>query len=364
MPGRLIFSFSSIFSFPRAAWECSLRRAAPVYKNDVSLPRRLLNRGLAPEGESLSFAPPRQLLPALLYLLHPCSRKESNQRKGGPDAACFLRSSLLPRVSRRGSCPSADVRPPCRTPNGLFSAKTPVLGAAYGIQSLPTTNSSRALRYASSQAPAWEFSGGSSSFPFLEVARRFEWRLETSIIAIFLSIILSGCTLTPPQQVTDKPEPMPIAQPLGPARRIVQQINAAWADRQESMLAVLELDARHIAMAGLSNDGLSLFNLTYDGTTVVSDKSPLLPESVNPEFIISDLQLVYWPIAELQKKLPADWRLEAIENKRTLIVSNKKQVEVNYLSPDPVWPKAVELVNFRYNYRLNIKTISYDFIPE
>jgi len=157
---------------------------------------------------------------------------------------------------------------------------------------------------------------------------------------------------------------MPIAQPLGPARRIVQQINAVWADRQESLLAVLELDARHIAMAGLSNDGLSLFNLTYDGRTVVSDKSPLLPESVAPEFIISDLQLVYWPIAELQKILPADWRVEQAGQKRILTVKNKKQVEVNYLSPDPVWPKAVELVNFRYNYRLNIKTISYELVPE
>jgi len=184
-------------------------------------------------------------------------------------------------------------------------------------------------------------------------------------ITIFLLwLLLSGCTLMQPEQSAGKPELMPMAQPLGPARRVVQQITAVWADRQESLLAVLELDARHIAMAGLSNDGLSLFNLTYDGNTVVSDKSPLLPESVAPEFIISDLQLVYWPIAELQKILPADWRLESDENKRILIVRNKKQVEVNYLSPDPVWPKAVELVNFQYNYRLNINTVSYDLVSE
>jgi len=239
---------------------------------------------------------------------------------------------------------------------------------------------------ASSQAPAWEFSTGSSSFPFREAATAWmqeveqrreqlpraslpgfpSWSLGTSVrgLSVVLLLGLSGCTLMQPQQVTDKPELMPIAQPLGPARRIVQQITAVWADRQESMLAVLELDAKHIAMAGLSNDGLSLFNLMYDGNTIVSDKSPLLPESVNPEFIISDLQLVYWPIAELQKKLPSEWRLESSLNKRILTVGNKKQVEVNYLSPDPVWPKAVELVNFQYNYRLNIKTISYDLIPE
>jgi hypothetical protein len=183
------------------------------------------------------------------------------------------------------------------------------------------------------------------------------------LIATFL-LWLTGCTLMQQEPVTVKPELMPIAQPLGPSRRIVQQINAVWADRQESLLAVLELDAKHIAMAGLSNDGLSLFNLTYDGNTLVSDKSPLLPESVAPEFIITDLQLVYWPIAELQKKLPAGWRLEEGDKKRFLYISDKKQVEVDYLSPDPVWPKTVELVNFQYNYRLNIKTISYDLIPE
>jgi len=239
------------------------------------------------------------------------------------------------------------------------------------------------LLNASSQAPAWEFSAGSSSLLSREAATAWmqeveqrreqlprasltgfpSWSLGTSVICIFL-LWLSGCALMQPEQVAAKPELMPIAQPLGPARRIVQQINAVWTDRQESLLAVLELDAKHIAMAGLSNDGLSLFNLAYDGNTVVSDKSPLLPESLNPEFIISDLQLVYWPIAELQKKLPVGWRLEEADKKRFLTIRGKKQVEVNYLSPDPVWPKAVELVNFQYNYRLNIKTISYDLIPE
>ncbi|MGZ5028886.1 MAG: hypothetical protein ACXV9T_17025, partial [Methylobacter sp.] len=68
-------------------------------------------------GEILFFAPP----------------KKSIQKKGGPVAAIHLRSSLLSRVSRRGSCPSADVRHPCRPPNGLLSIKAPVLGAANGI---------------------------------------------------------------------------------------------------------------------------------------------------------------------------------------------------------------------------------------
>lgn len=191
-------------------------------------------------------------------------------------------------------------------------------------------------------------------------------RILSGIFLVWLG--LSGCAFVSLNESLDKGSGgaglMSIAQPLGPPRRIVQQINAAWDDREESLLAVLELDAKHIAMAGLSNDGLSLFNLTYDGNTVVFDKNPLLPESFNPEFIITDLQLVYWPIAVLQKKLPAEWRLEDTDNKRFLYVMNKKQVEVNYLSNDHDWPRAVKLINFRYNYRLYIKTMSYDLIPE
>jgi hypothetical protein len=58
--------------------------------NKVSLARRFYLIGfIAPEGELLSFARP----------------KESNQRKGRPVAACFLRSSLSPRVAKRDSYP-------------------------------------------------------------------------------------------------------------------------------------------------------------------------------------------------------------------------------------------------------------------
>jgi len=70
-------------------------------------------------------------------------------------------------------------------------------------------------------------------------------------IKILIGIwLVSGCALVQPKPAA-KPELMPLAQPLAPARRIVQQINAVWADREETLLAVLELDAQHIAMAGL-----------------------------------------------------------------------------------------------------------------
>lgn len=196
-------------------------------------------------------------------------------------------------------------------------------------------------------------------------------------IIILLFAVISGCSLSEKRVVTelytsaDKKlsaergqHLMPLAPPLGPSRRIMQQLTALWPGRQETLLCILELDSRRIAMAGLTNDGLSLFNLSYDGKTLQADKNPLLPDSVAPEFIIADLQLVYWPLAALQKIIPKSWKLLADGNHRRLYSNDVLHIDVHYLAQDAIWPKNVELVNYRYNYRLQIKTISYETLSE
>jgi hypothetical protein len=197
------------------------------------------------------------------------------------------------------------------------------------------------------------------------------------LIVFLLFLVLSGCAWTEKFFGTilhvsaeekfaeeRQSELMPLAPPLGPSRRIVQQLTALWPGRQETLLCVLELDSRRIAMAGLTNDGLSLFDLSYDGKTLQSRKSPLLPDTVAPEYIIADLQLVYWPAAALQKMLPKYWRLETDGNHRRLYFNEEPRVDVHYLAPDATWPKDVELINHRFNYHLQIKTISYEALSE
>ncbi|WP_459990873.1 hypothetical protein [Methylosoma difficile] len=74
------------------------------------------NRVLAPEGELLSFAPP----------------KASSQRKGGPIAANVLRSSHLSGDGRMGFLPICRRAASMPHPFGLFTTNTPVLDAANG----------------------------------------------------------------------------------------------------------------------------------------------------------------------------------------------------------------------------------------
>lgn len=197
------------------------------------------------------------------------------------------------------------------------------------------------------------------------------------MILLLLPAVIGGCIVSENRvdQIPNVPfneklateqhaDLMPLAPPLGPSRRVMQQLTAFWPGRQETLLCLLELDDQRIAMAGLTNDGLSLFDLTYDGKTMRSDKNALLPDIVAPETIIADLQLVYWPLAALKKSLPERWRLAANAGSRRLYFNEELRVDVHYLGPDAIWPRNVELVNHRYHYRLQIKTISYEALSE
>ncbi len=199
--------------------------------------------------------------------------------------------------------------------------------------------------------------------------------MPRSRLALFLWVIgVTGCAATQMPQVElpetanpilQSPRPLfPIAPPEGPARRIVQKLIAHWPGREETVLCVLELDSRHIAMAGLTREGLSLFNLAYDGKVLQADRNPLVPEMVAPELIIADLQLVYWSRAAVQEKLPGPLMLESGPGFRRLSEHGLARVEVRYLSREEDWPRTVELTNLQYHYRLTIDTLSYEVVSE
>jgi len=69
--------------------------------------------------------------------------------------------------------------------------------------------------------------------------------------------LLSSCAVLNKLDVFKQEALMPIVPPVGPSRRVIQQITVLWSDRKETLLCVLELDKQHIAMAGLTNDGVS-----------------------------------------------------------------------------------------------------------
>ncbi len=188
------------------------------------------------------------------------------------------------------------------------------------------------------------------------------------LILISLLTLLCGCARLTNSGVDPAPEVLSLAPPLKVHRRIVQQIVAEWPKRRDTFICVLELDEHRIAIAGLSKDGLSLFNIAYDGNKVNKSRSPLLPAEVKPEHIIQDIQFAFWPQPELQKNLAASWRLAKVNKGREFFVNDDLIVSVQYFPPTlptaNFWPKSALLTNHRYHYRLTINTISNEALPQ
>jgi len=86
--------------------------------------RRKFKRVLAPEGEILSFARP----------------KESIQRKSRPDTAYFLRAAVAIGGCQMGLLPHCQRTASMPCPYGLFPITTSVLGAVYGSFSYAARN--------------------------------------------------------------------------------------------------------------------------------------------------------------------------------------------------------------------------------
>jgi len=99
-----------------------------------------LDRVLAPEGELLSFASPRQLLlRCSTSCIHAVEKKVTKEKATRlPLASCVPRFHLaLPEGPSLALWQRAAS---LQRPYGLFPVKAPVLGAAYGIGFLPAAD--------------------------------------------------------------------------------------------------------------------------------------------------------------------------------------------------------------------------------
>ena len=186
-------------------------------------------------------------------------------------------------------------------------------------------------------------------------------RLPLTIIVLVMS--LTSCALWQTVNNLISPPRLPLSQPIGPERRVLLQMTFDKDDLHQKLLIALELDAHHIAMAGLTQDGLSLFNLNYDGTTLLFEQSPLMHNAIAPETLLNDLQLAYWPITALAKQTQAPWRLDAKHNERNLYYNNEKQASITYIVNSETWPTKLDLINYPNNYHLHIDTLSNELSP-
>jgi hypothetical protein len=165
--------------------------------------------------------------------------------------------------------------------------------------------------------------------------------------------VLAGCATR-----IQQPAKVPLASPAAvSARSASQVIHAVYGARAMTLSTAIELDAATLKVVGLTATGQRLFTASWDGNVVSAQKSAFVPESVDPERVLADVQLALWPLPAVRQAFSQSG-LEVTEpfaGVRRLRRGDALIAEVHYASADP-WNGRLWFVNFQHDYSLTIDT--------
>jgi hypothetical protein len=182
-------------------------------------------------------------------------------------------------------------------------------------------------------------------------------RLATvGVVLSFALLLASGCgtRLRKPAEPSSSPLVAPAA---AGARAVSQVVRGVYGDRTITLQGALTLENNVLTLIGLTTLGQRAYTIRFDGDQVTTERAPFVPASIEPERLLADVQLAYWPLESLRTRWAAAG-LEVSEphpGTRRVRRGDRLIAEVHYASPDP-WQGRLWLANFEFDYSLTIDT--------
>jgi hypothetical protein len=180
-------------------------------------------------------------------------------------------------------------------------------------------------------------------------------KLSRCLMALGLCALgLPGCAATP------LPSSARLGLKLAPAAleasiHLQQRLVVERQGGIDAVDAALEVDSERVDLVGLSL-GQRVFALHYDGRELRSWRHPSMPSKLRGEDVLEDLQLTFWPVGAIKKALPAGWRIEEADRRRTLWSGETPVMLIEY-SGEPRWLGRIAIDNLRFQYRLIILSV-------
>jgi hypothetical protein len=188
------------------------------------------------------------------------------------------------------------------------------------------------------------------------MVEQFRRRVGSLVPLALITPLLFGCAHSMRRVPTSAQPALAAPSALSP-RSASQVIHAAYGSRVMTMRTAIQLDAAGLKVVGVTATGQRLFTVGWDGKAVTAEKSPLVPDNVDPARVLADVQLALWPLEALQETLRSQ-ALEVSEpfaGVRRLRRGSELLAEVHYTGVDP-WASRLWLVNFELDYSLTIDT--------
>lgn len=164
-----------------------------------------------------------------------------------------------------------------------------------------------------------------------------------------MALFIHGCTSWSGHAVTPVLRLSPAS--LGSELSVLQRMDVdVTGHATRSFDTVLEVDANEVRLAVLQL-GQTIARLQWDGRQLIQSLAPGWPKVISAESVLSDLQYVWWPQADIQAALPVGWTLSSSFNRRALRQGDKVVMEVHGLAPG-----LIELIHYGSHYRVSLQT--------
>jgi hypothetical protein len=138
---------------------------------------------------------------------------------------------------------------------------------------------------------------------------------------------------------------------LGGRLALHQQLEVRAPQGTHRLDVLLEADEAAVRMAVLGPGAPAAARLVWDGRRLEHDAPPWWPARLPVERVMSDLQLVLWPAAEIARALPTGWRLDTRDGERRLHCGDELVATVHYHGD-----AQAELLHRRSGLRIRIES--------
>jgi Protein of unknown function (DUF3261) len=182
--------------------------------------------------------------------------------------------------------------------------------------------------------------------------------------ALLLGLVLGlpACSLLTPKPAT-APPPQPergilrLPAPPGYPGQVaaVQSIHAVRGDQIIDVQALLEVSAAHLVLVLAQPLGprLATIDWSADGVAIERAPGPTAAAALQPEDVLADLMLAFWPEAAVRSSLRAGLSLVVAPDRRLVMKDDALLIEVRRDDADP-WNGTVRLDNQALGYQLTI----------
>ena len=157
----------------------------------------------------------------------------------------------------------------------------------------------------------------------------------------------------------DAPTIWPTAPIQSQPLRVIQNISLEFTGRSENLQSIIEIQTGKMTITLLSMQGQRLATLRYHQDELHTETHIQLPIKLPFTAILESIQLIYFPIEQLNSHLLSldnkEWQITQKARVRTIVYQENLYGKIVYNS-DKLWEGKTEYQNYPYQYRFIINS--------